>query len=78
MIKTCQCCGVTFEPSYGNEKYCSVHCRRQYEKRMEQERRFARNNRRESESHDDKVKAAAALGLSYGYYILYQKGIITL
>lgn len=78
MNKVCQCCGRSFTPSYGNEKYCSVLCRRQYEKQIESERRFARNNKRESKSLDDKVKAAAALGVSYGYYVLIQKGVISL
>lgn len=78
MNKVCQCCGRSFTPSYGNEKYCSVSCRKQYEKQIERERRFARNNRRESESLDDKVKAAASLGVSYGYYIMFLKGGITL
>lgn len=78
MIRSCQCCGRDFVAAHRNTKYCSIKCRRQYENRIAHQRYIANKNRRGEKSLEEKVAAADALGVSYGTYVLYQKGVITL
>ena len=76
MIKACQCCGRDFTAAHRNTKYCSIQCRRRAENQAAHRRYIAAKNRRGGKSLDDKVAAAAALGVSYGKYILIERGII--
>ena len=76
MIRSCQCCGRDFIAAHRNTKYCSTKCRRQYEYRVAHERYIAAKNRRGDKSLEEKVAAADALGVSYGKYILIERGII--
>lgn len=78
MIKVCKCCGRSFDAAHMNMKYCSYQCRQRAENQAAHQRYIIAKNRRGEKSLDEKVAAADALGVSYGIYVLYQKGVISL
>ena len=60
-MKKCKWCGRTFEPNYGNQKYCSVECRNQAQRSKydnEYYREYYRNHREAVKKSRKKYYAA--------------------
>lgn len=69
--KTCPICGTRFVTDIAQQKYCDAECAEIGYK--EAQRRYRDKSKRKTATLDDKVRAAAEAGLSYGQYVIRER-----
>ena len=69
--KTCPICGTRFITDLSMQKYCDEECAGKAYR--EAQKRYRNKKKKKKTTLDDKVKAAAEAGLSYGQYVIRER-----